>query len=107
MESGDGYHLIVVLRRSDLEKEAKEFEALSEEEFKRPAIEHRTIRVTQTELPVLDEKLNKLETKRWDCYEVSEGGQGRVFYLKRRESDTLCYITDLLRRGWDSLSPSK
>jgi hypothetical protein len=105
------HHVIVVLKLSDLEKEvkeavvearmkAREFGPLSEEELQKNwAIEYRTIQVTQTELAVLNEKLNKLGTKRWGGYHVSEDGQGRVFYLKRRESNALRYITDLPRLG--------
>ena len=96
---------------SDLEKEAKEvvdgarmkakeLGELSEEEIQKIwAIEYKTIRVSHTEQSVLDEKLNKLGKERWDCYHVSEDGEGRVFYLKRRESNALRYFTDLLRLG--------
>ena len=41
---------------------------------------------------------------RWDgsggeCYHVSEHEQGRVFYFKRRTSNAVAYLTNLLRVG--------
>lgn len=96
---------------SELEKEAKEvikevrtraneLRELSDEEIRKIwAIEYRTIQVDYSDLTVLDEKLNELGKDRWDCYHVSENRQGRVFYLKRRESNALRYMTGLLRLG--------
>ena len=96
---------------SDLEKEAKEaveqakvrakqWGQLSEEEIQKLwAIEYKSIRVTDTHLATLDEKLNELGQERWECYHVSEDEQGRVLFLKRRGTNTLRYVSDLLRLG--------
>ena len=37
--------------------------------------------------------------ERWECYHVSEHEQGRVFYFKRRTSNAVAYLTNLLRVG--------
>ena len=84
----------------DARRKAKEWGGLSEEELKKIwAIEYKTIKVMHSDPAVLNEKLNELGKERWDCYHVSEDGQGKVFYLKRRKSNAVRYLTDLLRLG--------
>ena len=36
---------------------------------------------------------------RWECYHVGEHEQGQVFYFKRRTSNAVAYLTNLLRAG--------
>ncbi len=84
----------------DARERAKELGQLSEDEIQKIwAVEYKTIRVPQTDLAVLDEKLSELGKDRWDCYHVSEEENGRVVYLKRRESNAFRYVTELLRIG--------
>ena len=47
----------------------------------------------------VDERLNAMGRERWECYHVSEHEQGRVFYFKRRTSNAVAYLTNLLRVG--------
>ena len=61
------------------------------------AIEYKTLEVTHVDLAELDEQLNALD--RWECYHVSEDGQRTVFYFKRRQSNTIAHLTNLLRVG--------
>ena len=49
--------------------------------------------------PHVDERLNAMGRERWECYHVSEHEQGRVFYFKRRTSNAVAYLTNLLRVG--------
>ena len=84
----------------DAKVKAREWRELSEEELQKIwAIEYKTIKVTQSDLTELDKKLNELGKERWDCYHVSEDREGKVFYLKRRKSNAVRYLTDLLRLG--------
>ncbi|MCY4025836.1 MAG: hypothetical protein OXH75_05925 [Acidobacteria bacterium] len=63
------------------------------------AIEYRTVFVADADMATLDERLNALGQERWDCYHVSEEEDGTVFYLKRRKSNALAHLTNLLRLG--------
>lgn len=63
------------------------------------AIEYRTVVVAGADMATLDERLNALGQERWDCYHVSEQEDGTVFYLKRRKSNALAHLTNLLRLG--------
>ncbi len=84
----------------DAKVKAREWRELSEEELQKIwAMEYKTIKVTHSDLTELDEKLNELGKERWDCYHVSEDREGKVFYLKRRKSNAVRYLTDLLRLG--------
>ena len=83
----------------DAKVKAKEWQELSEEELQRIwAIEYKTIK-TDSDLTELKEKLNELGKERWDCFHVSEDREGRVLYLKRRKTNAVRYLTDLLRLG--------
>lgn len=84
----------------DARTKAKELGELSAEELQEIwAIEYKTIKVKQSDLAALDEQLNELGQERWDCYHVSEDGQGKVFYFKRGKSNAIAYLTNLLRVG--------
>ncbi|MCY4074499.1 MAG: hypothetical protein OXH04_03605 [Acidobacteria bacterium] len=63
------------------------------------AIEYRTVFVADADMGTLDERLNVLGQERWDCYHVSEEEDGTVFYFKRRKSNALAHLTNLLRLG--------
>lgn len=63
------------------------------------AIEYRTVFVADADVATLDERLNALGLDRWDCYHVSEEEDGTVFYFKRRKSNALAHLTNLLRLG--------
>ncbi|MCY3844794.1 MAG: hypothetical protein OXH69_14780 [Acidobacteria bacterium] len=63
------------------------------------AIEYRTVVVADADMATLDERLNVLGQERWDCYHVSEEEDGTVFYFKRRKSNALAHLTNLLRLG--------
>ena len=79
---------------------AKELGELSAEELQEIwAIEYKTIKVTHSDLAAMDEQLNELGQKRWDCYHVSEDAEGKVFYFKRGKSNAIAYLTNLLRVG--------
>ena len=79
---------------------AQELGELSAEELQEIwAIEYKTLEVTHTDLAALDEQLNALGAERWECYHVSEDGQGKVFYFKRRKSNAIANLTNLLRVG--------
>ena len=79
---------------------AQELGELSAEELQAIwAIEYMTLAVTHTDLAALDEQLNALGQERWECYHVSEDGQVRVFYFKRRKSNAITNLTNLLRFG--------
>ncbi len=47
----------------------------------------------------LGEQLNALGQERWECYHVREDGQHTVFYFKRRQSNAIAHLTNLLRFG--------
>ena len=84
----------------DARTKAKELRELSAEELQEIwAIEYKTIEVMHSDLAALDEQLNELGQERWDCYHVSEDGQGKVFYFKRGKSNAIAYLTNLLRLG--------
>ncbi len=84
----------------DAQTKAKELRELSAEELQEIwAIEYKTIRVTHSDLATLDEQLDELGQERWDCYHVSEDGEGKVFYFKRGKSNAIAYLTNLLRVG--------
>ncbi len=84
----------------DAREKARALRELSAEEFREIwAIEYKTIEVTHTDLAALDEQLNELGQERWDCYHVSETGEGKVFYFKRGKSNAMAYLTNLLRLG--------
>ena len=79
---------------------AQELRELSAEELQEIwAIEYKTLEVTHTDLVALDEQLNALGQERWECYHVSEDGDDKVFYLKRRKSNAIANLTNLLRVG--------
>ena len=79
---------------------AQELGELSAEELQEIwAIEYKTLAVTPTDLAALDEQLNGLGQERWECYHVSEDGQVQVFYFKRRKSNAITNLTNLLRFG--------
>ncbi len=84
----------------DAQTKAKELRELSAEELQEIwAIEYKTIKVTHSDLAAMDEQLNELGQERWDCYYVSEDAEGKVFYFKRRKSNAIAYLTNLLRVG--------
>jgi hypothetical protein len=84
----------------DARTKAKELQELSAKELQEIwAIEYKTIEVMHSDLAALDEQLNELGQERWDCYHVSEDGEGRVFYFKRGKSNAIAYLTNLLRVG--------
>ena len=79
---------------------AQELGELSAEELQELwAIEYRTLEVSHTDLTALDEQLNALGQERWECYHVSENEQDKVFYFKRRKSNAIAHLTNLLRAG--------
>ncbi len=79
---------------------AQELGELSAEELQELwAIEYKTLEVTHTDLVALDEQLNALGQERWECYHVSEDGDDKVFYFKRRKSNAIANLTNLLRVG--------
>ena len=79
---------------------AQELGELSAEELQEMwAIEYKTLEVTHRDFAGLDEQLNALGQERWDCYHVSEDGQTKVFYFKRRKSNAIANLTNLLRFG--------
>lgn len=63
------------------------------------AIEYRTVVVADADMATLDERLNALGQERWDCYHVREEEDGTVFYFKRRKSNALAHLTNVLRLG--------
>ena len=63
------------------------------------AIEYTSLEVAHADLGAVDERLNAMGRERWECYHVSEHEQGRVFYFKRRTSNAVAYLTNLLRVG--------
>ncbi len=84
----------------DAQAKAKELRELSAKELQEIwAIEYKTIKVTHSDLAAMDEQLNELGQKRWDCYHVSEDAEGKVFYFKRGKSNAIAYLTNLLRVG--------
>ena len=84
----------------DAQTKAKELRELSAEELQEIwAIEYKTIKVTHSDLAAMDEQLNELGQERWDSYYVSEDAEGQVFYFKRRKSNAIAYLTNLLRVG--------
>ena len=79
---------------------AQELGELSAEELQEIwAIEYKTLEVTHADLAALDEQLNALGEERWECYHVSQDGQGKIFYFKRRKSTAIANLTNLLRFG--------
>ena len=79
---------------------ADELRELSAEELQELwAIEYTSLEVAHSDLPGLDDLLNEMGRERWECYHVSENGQGRVFYFKRNKSNVTAYLTNLLRLG--------
>ena len=56
-------------------------------------------RVANADLEDLDRRLNDMGLERWNCYHVSNNEQGRVFYFKRRKSNAVAHLTNLLRAG--------
>ena len=63
------------------------------------AIECTSLEVAHADLGNVDERLNAMGRERWECYHVSEHEQGRVLYFKRRTSNAVAYLTNLLRVG--------
>ena len=63
------------------------------------AIEYTSLEVAHADLGNVDERLNAMGRERWECYHVSEHEQGWVFYFKRRTSNAVAYLTNLLRVG--------
>ena len=63
------------------------------------AIEYTSLEVAHADLGDVDERLDALGRERWECYHVSEHAQGRIFYFKRRTSNAIASLTNLLRVG--------
>ena len=63
------------------------------------AIEYMSLEVADADLGNVDERLNEMGRERWECYHVGEHEQGQVFYFKRRTSNAVAYLTNLLRAG--------
>ena len=63
------------------------------------AVEYKTVEAATDDLAALDAQLNQLGQDRWECYHVSEEGERRVFYFKRRKSNAISYLTNLLKVG--------
>ena len=63
------------------------------------AIEYTSLEVAHTDLGDVDERLNAMGRERWECYHISAHEQGRVFYFKRRTSNAVASLTNLLRAG--------
>ena len=63
------------------------------------AIEYTSLEVTNADLEDVDERLNEMGRGRWECYHVGVHEQGQVFYFKRRTSNAVAYLTNLLRAG--------
>ena len=63
------------------------------------AIEYTLLEVAHADLGDVNERLNALGRERWECYHVSEHAQGRIFYFKRRTSNAIASLTNLLRVG--------
>ena len=79
---------------------ADELRDLSAEELQELwAIEYTSLHVPYVDLGQVDEQLNEMGRERWECYHVSEDGQGRVFYFKRNRSNATTYLTNLLKLG--------
>ena len=79
---------------------ADELRELSAEELQELwAIEYTSLHVPHADLTRVDEQLNEMGQERWECYHVSENGQGRVFYFKRNRSNVIAYLTNLLKLG--------
>ena len=79
---------------------AEELRELSEEELQALwAIEYTSLHVSPADLVQVDEQLNELGQERWECYHVSDNGQGRTFYFKRNRSNVTAYLKDLLKLG--------
>ena len=79
---------------------ADELRELSAEELQELwTIEYKSLEVAQSDLARVDDLLNEMGRERWECYHVSENGQGRVFYFKRNKSNATTYLTNLLRLG--------
>ena len=79
---------------------ASELRDLSAEELQDLwAIEYTSLKVANTDLEDLDRRLNDMGLERWNCYHVSDNEQGRVFYFKRRKSNAVAHLTNLLRAG--------
>ena len=84
----------------DARTRAEEVRELSAEELEDLwAIEYTSLEVTEADLGGVDERLNKMGRERWECYHVSGHEQGTVFYFKRRKSNGIAYLTNLLRVG--------
>ena len=76
---------------------ADELRDLSAEELQELwAIEYTSLHVPYVDLGQVDEQLNEMGRERWECYHVSEDGQGRVFYFKRNRSNATTYLTSWL-----------
>lgn len=79
---------------------ADELRELSAEELQELwAIEYTSLEVAHADLEEVDDLLNEMGRERWNCYHVSENGQGRVFYFKRNKSNATTYLTNLFRLG--------
>ena len=79
---------------------ADELRELSAEELQELwAIEYMSLAVAPGDLADVDALLNERGRERWECYHVSESGQGRVFYFKRNKSNVTAHLTNLLRIG--------
>ena len=63
------------------------------------AIEYTSLEVSHADFGDVDERLNAMGRERWECYDVSEHERGQVFYFKRRTSNAVAYLTNLLRVG--------
>jgi len=84
----------------DARARASELGELSAEELTDLwAIQYTTLEVRGDDLPTVDRMLNEMGRERWDCYHVSEQGDRRLFYFKRRHSNATTYLTNLLRAG--------
>ena len=63
------------------------------------AIEYMSLEVAHADLGNVDERLNEMGRERWECYHVGVHEQEQVFYFKRRTSNAVAYLTNLVRAG--------
>ena len=89
--SAEELHEIMVAHAvSAAESTAEELRELS-------AIEYRTLVVLEADLADVDELLNELGRDRWQCYHVSDGLDGKTFYLQRTASNAIPRLMRLSR----------
>ena len=72
-------------------------ESAAEELRELSAIEYITLVVLEADLADVDELLNELGRDRWQCYHVSDGLDGKTFYLQRTASNAIPRLMRLSR----------